>query len=49
MTEIFRVTIDFSPGLMNNIFEFVKKPNVLRTNLQFRPEDSKDKVKIMGV
>ena len=49
VTEIFKVTIGFSPELMNNIFEFIKKPNFLWINSQFRPEDPNDKTKIMGV
>ena len=36
MTEIFKVKNSLSPELMNDVFEFIKKPYSLRTTSHFR-------------
>ena len=36
VTEIFKVKNGSSPGLMNNVSEFIEKPHSLRTILHFR-------------
>lgn len=44
LTEISKIKINLTPGLMSDYFEFIEKAYPLQINTQFRPEDPNYKI-----